>query len=75
MSTAPQWPEPRPIEEAPKDGGESACPKCFEGYLESQGKGCLLLCVCCSARIEPNDEVIHYISQNGQQQIKVEVRK
>ena len=22
MSTAPQWPEPRPIEEAPTDGSE-----------------------------------------------------
>jgi hypothetical protein len=43
-----------------KDGDlvqRDVCPKCFEGYLESQGRGCLLRCVCCSARLEPNDKV------------------
>lgn len=64
---------------ATKAGGEGlndqyACPKCFEGYLESQGKESLLRCVCCSARFEPNDKVSHYISQS-EQPPKPEVKK
>ena len=53
---------------------KNACPKCFEGYLESQGKGCMLRCVCYSARFEPNDKVSHYISQS-EQPPKPEVKK